>query len=214
MCWNEHVSLNTFLFSVGALALMVYNNAYTPYKVPGMNVYSYFFILSFCLMQLIEFFLWRNLNNPRKNYIYSVIGQLLITVQPVASLMLLKDTNLRTVMLGAYGVFVAWCLSIADTSKLNTKNHNGHLQWNWVKGSDTVFELVMYVFFMVFSLVVEKYYYFLAFALTLFGISFWSEHFLNRTAGSLWCWSLNSCMLAYVVYLLVYMPFKEHGILC
>lgn len=37
MCWNEHVSLNTFLFSSFVLALIVYNNSYTKYKIQELN---------------------------------------------------------------------------------------------------------------------------------------------------------------------------------
>ena len=37
MCWNETVSLNTFIFSMGALLLIMYNNAYTKYKIEELN---------------------------------------------------------------------------------------------------------------------------------------------------------------------------------
>lgn len=33
MCWNENVSLNTFLFSSFVLLLIFYNNTYTQYKI-------------------------------------------------------------------------------------------------------------------------------------------------------------------------------------
>ena len=71
MCWNATVSLNTFLFSIGMLCLMIYNNHYTPYKIEGFNIYWYFFILSFCTIQLIEYFLWTHLTNKKLNYLFS-----------------------------------------------------------------------------------------------------------------------------------------------
>ena len=54
MCWNQYVSLNTFLFSAFVLVLIVYNNKYSPYKLDELNsVYAYFFLMSFFTMQLI-----------------------------------------------------------------------------------------------------------------------------------------------------------------
>ena len=58
MCWNEHVSLNTFLFSSFVLLLIIYNNLFTKYKIQELNnTFVYLFITSFVVMQLIEFFI-------------------------------------------------------------------------------------------------------------------------------------------------------------
>jgi hypothetical protein len=44
MCWNKDISLNTFLFSSFVLGLIMYNNAYTQYKIVELNnVYAYIF---------------------------------------------------------------------------------------------------------------------------------------------------------------------------
>ena len=70
MCWNENVSLNTFLFSGFILALIIYNNSFTKYKIQELNnKWVYFFIASFVFMQLIEFFIWRNIDNKFSNII-------------------------------------------------------------------------------------------------------------------------------------------------
>jgi hypothetical protein len=211
MCWNEHVSLNTFLFSAGMLGLLVYNNARTPYKVPGWNGFYTFFILSFILMQLVEFFLWRNLADPAKNRFWTYAGQLLVAVQPIASLFLLKQEGLRNGMLLAYAAFAAYMASTKNLKRMNTKVLNGHLQWNWVEMSWP--ELLTWLFFLLFSLVYNKYYTSVAVALALFTLSYYS-YAKNRTAGSYWCWTVNLSMLMYAVYLLVVCPYKEHGLLC
>jgi hypothetical protein len=212
MCWNEHVSLNTFMFSMGALSLLIYNNAYTPYKVPMLDGYWYFFLFSFCSMQLVDFFLWRNLNNPQKNFIYSLIGQLILVIQPFASLLMLRDIKLKTLMLSAYAIFLAFATTKYDISKINTKVHNGHLQWNWANGSHIDFVVMM--FFLYFSFFVNKNYWFIAITTFLFAITYFSNHYLDRTGGSLWCWSINILMLLYLIYLLIVAPFKEYGMLC
>lgn len=211
MCWNEHVSLNTFLFSAGMLGLLVYNNERTPYKLPGWNGFYYFFILSFILMQLVEFFLWRNLSDPVKNRFWTYAGQLLVAVQPAASLFLLKQEGLRYGMLLAYVAFVAYIASTANLKGFNTKVSNGHLQWNWIKM--TWVELLTWLFFLLFSLFYNKHFMALAVALALFTLSYYS-YSKTRTAGSFWCWAVNLAMLAYAFYLMVVCPYKEHGFLC
>ena len=46
MCWNQHVSLNTFIFSMFVLLLIAYNNEYTQYKIPELNnIVIYYFSL-------------------------------------------------------------------------------------------------------------------------------------------------------------------------
>lgn len=70
MCWNKDVSINTFLFSIFVLILIIYNNNYTQYKIDEVNnIFAYIFLLSFILMQLIEYFLWQNLNDKFYNKI-------------------------------------------------------------------------------------------------------------------------------------------------
>jgi hypothetical protein len=106
MCWNENVSLNTFLFSSFVLLLIFYNNTYTQYKIKHFNsAWDYFFFISFISMQLIEFFIWRNINNTFYNHIFSTMAALLIFIQPVISLMLLPDISLRNNLLVTYSVF-------------------------------------------------------------------------------------------------------------
>ena len=57
MCWNETVSLNTFLFSFFAINFAYFNNV--------INGYEYLFYYSFISMQLLEYFAWKHLNNKK-----------------------------------------------------------------------------------------------------------------------------------------------------
>ena len=103
MCWNEHVSLNTFLFSSFVLLLILYNNTYTQYKLKYFdNIWIYLFFISFISMQLIEFFIWRNIDNKFYNHIFSTMAAMLIFIQPVVSLMLIPNISLRNILLCAY----------------------------------------------------------------------------------------------------------------
>ena len=57
MCWNENISLNTFVFSTMVMVFIYYNNEMTQYKTDTFkNKYMFFFFFSIVLMQLIEYF--------------------------------------------------------------------------------------------------------------------------------------------------------------
>lgn len=208
MCWNETVSMNTFLFSVGMLGLMIYNNNYTQYKIIGFNIYWYFFILSFCSMQLIEFFLWRNLNNKKMNKFWSMMGQFLVAIQPIASLMLLKNDTLKYFMIFIYTICISVIFAVSE-KVFKTTTYNGRLKWSWITVSNVV--LSIWLFFLLFSFMVNQYYIALFIAFVLFAITYYSN-LNNGTGGSLWCWTINFTMIFYAFYLLIFLPFKEHGI--
>ena len=215
MCWNQYVSLNTFIFSTFVLLLIVYNNKYSCYKIKELdNIYAYFFLLSFFTMQLIEFFLWRNLNDKKLNRIFSILGALLLMLQPVASLMLLKDIELRNKMLMLYIIpaFSYLIYEIIRKDFLTSVSKTGHLKWNWIdlKGNKQIL-FICWLFFLFFSIFYNKHYLGLAYTVALLIITLYS-YFKDGSFGSLWCWSINSLMLFYAIKLLVILPYNEHGI--
>lgn len=84
MCWNKEVSLNTFLFSFGVLLLIIYNNKYTQYKIKELNnIRFYMFLSSIIFVQLLEYFIWININNSFYNQIFTTLVILLTLLQPV-----------------------------------------------------------------------------------------------------------------------------------
>jgi len=163
---------------MGMLFLMIYNNAYTPYKV-NINVYGYFFILSFCSMQLIEYFLWKNINDKNLNYFYSVIGQLLLGIQPIGSLLLLTNTILKIQMILLYCIFVIIIFFTHDKI-FKTSIKNGHLKWSWIPVN--YFVQYIWLFFFLFSFLINKMYIGLSVALFLCAITYYNS---NETGASL-----------------------------
>ncbi len=215
MCWNQYVSLNTFIFSTFILLLIVYNNKYSPYKIEVLdNVYAYFFLMSFITMQLIEFFLWRNLSNKDLNRLFSILGALLLMLQPVASLMLLNNIDLRNKMLALYSIpaFSYFIYQISIKDFLTSVSKTGHLKWDWIdlKANKQIF-FISWLFFLFFSLFYNKHYIGLAYTIALLIITLYSYK-KDESFGSLWCWSINSLMIYYAVKLLVIIPYKEHGL--
>lgn len=202
MCWNQYISLNTYLFSMGMLFLMIYNNNYTPYKV-NINVYGYFFILSFCSIQLIEYFLWKNIDDKKLNYFYSVIGQIIIAVQPIVSLLLITNTILKIQLIALYCVF-ALSIVLTHDKIFKTTIKNGHLKWSWIPVNYYI--QYIWLFFFLISFLINKMYIGLGVALFLCAITYYNS---SETGSSLWCWTANFTLIFYAMYLLLYMPFKE-----
>ena len=106
MCWNQYISINTFVFGVFVLLLVAFNNKYSNYKIEFFNnIYAYLFVLSVISMQFIEFILWRNLKNISINRLFSTFGLLLLTIQPFFSLLMINNNiRLRNTLLAIYTI--------------------------------------------------------------------------------------------------------------
>ena len=209
MCWNEHVSLNTFLFSSFVLLLILYNNTYTQYKITDFNdVWHYIFYISFISMQLIEFFIWRNIDNKFYNHIFSTMAAVLIFIQPIISLMLLPNISLRNNLLSAYSVlFIPYFIYKFITNNMKSEISNkGHLVWLFFDTNMLLF--FGWLFFFLFSFFYTRSISTIIFGIVLFSISYYN-YYKDKTVGSMWCWVVNSIMIYYAFYLLLYLPFYE-----
>lgn len=214
MCWNKDISLNTFVFSSFVLLLIIYNNAYTDYKIQELNnIWVYIFFISFILMQLIEYFIWINIYNPLYNNIFTILATLLLLVQPIASNMLITNNSLRSNILTLYLVL---CIPFTIYRFMTKKMYSsvspfGHLEWNILlyKNSklDKVILTIWFIFFL-FPLFYQGYLYGFLFGLftLLFIIYNYSK---DGSVGSMWCWIVNSIMIFYASYLLLYLPFYK-----
>jgi hypothetical protein len=214
MCWNENVSLNTFLFSSFVLALIVYNNSFTKYKIHELNsTWMYLFIASFVLMQLIEFFIWKNINNKFYNNIFSILATLLLIIQPIVSIMILTNIQIRNLLLIFYLLLaVPFSIYKFSTNHVHSvKSESGHLRWNFLYSNPLIW--IIWLFFFLFSFVYEKKWFGLIFGLTTLLIAF-LNYKNDNTMWSMWCWSVNSIMIYYAIYLLLYLPFLEKRSIC
>jgi len=212
MCWNQQVSLNTFLFSIFVLLLIIYNNTFTQYKIVDLqNPWMYLFFASFIFMQLIEFFIWRNVDNKFYNNTFSTMAALLIFFQPVASLMLLSNVTLRNVLLIIYIVTATpyFIYKFLTKTMHSTVSKKGHLNWLFFENTSLLF--VLWLFFFLFSLFYERKWSGFFFGVILLCISYYN-YANDQTVGSMWCWVVNSIMIYYAVYLLLYLPFCEKGL--
>lgn len=214
MCWNEHVSLNTFLFSSAVLLLILYNNTYTQYKIEYFDsVWIYIFYVSFISMQLIEFFIWRNIDNKFYNHIFSTMAAMLLFIQPLISLMLLPNISLRNYLLGAYSLlFIPYFTYKYISNNMKSQISNkGHLVWLFFDTNMLLF--FGWLFFFLISFIYTQSIRTVLFGIVLFAISYYN-YYNDKTIGSMWCWVINSIMIYYAFYLLLYLPFCENKELC
>jgi len=214
MCWNQQVSLNTFLFSSFILLLIIYNNTYTQYKIKELNnIWIYLFIASFILIQLVEFFIWRNIKNTFYNRLFSSIALIILSIQPIASLMILKNNKIKNILVTIYITLAApFVLYQIITKQIKSEiSINGHLKY--YKLDQGYYIYVIWLFFFLFSFVYEKYWigFFLAFVTLM--ISYYN-YINDNTVGSMWCWFANITMIYYACYLLIYLPFNEKNRIC
>jgi len=209
MCWNKEVSLNTFLFSFFVLLLLYFNNKYTQYKIPELqNNWTLLFLASFIFMQLIEYFIWNNINNKFYNQIFSILALLLITSQPFFSLMMLSNLKLRNLLLFIYlTCAIPFVLYYIFTTNISSKiGKNGHLKWLFIDLNS--FTFFGWLFFLLFSLFYQGEGFGLCFGIISLIISYYN-YIKDGTVGSMWCWAVNLIMLYYAIYLLIYLPFKN-----
>ena len=220
MCWNQFVSINTFSFGIFTLLLIYFNNKYSSYKIDEFdNIFVYIFFLSFVFMQFFEFLLWRNLDNKILNSIISYVASLLLFIQPIASLYMLKNITERNRLLTMYLIpSIPVMLYKTFFGKFYTKvSKSGHLAWKWGELFDnkvaSFITHIFYLFFLFYALFKHKQYKGLIFSIFLLFATYIS-FYKDGSAGSLWCWSLNIIFIYFIIQLLIYLPFQEHGSIC
>jgi hypothetical protein len=211
MCWNEAVSLNTFLVSLFTLCIVYYNNHYTKYKNSFFdNKWMYIFLLLSFSMQFIEFFIWRNINHKYYNHIFTICAFIIIYLQPIASLMLISNHSIRNIGVIIYsligGIYVIY--TIYMNTFLSTVSKNGHLQWN-ININHSLFWI--WLVFLLFSFLYEKRYSYLIIGLITLFIFIYKE---TSSSGSVWCWFINSLSIYLLIYLVFYLPYCEKKKIC
>jgi hypothetical protein len=184
MCWNQSVSLNTFLFGLFAVSLALYNKVLTPLGSLGA--------MSFISMQLVEYFAWRNLGNKEVIALLSKVALGLILVQPLLAHAGRIKSNIIPL---AYIVGVLLFFTSHKTTFSMHKAANGHLSWTWLPRSPLFISLWL-AFFLLPLLYVKEYVVFFG-TLIIVLLSLYT-YYKDNTWGSMWCWFAN----LYSVYLL------------
>ena len=182
MCWNQTISLNTFIFTLFGINFAYLNNV--------ISINDYIYYLSFSSIQLLEYFAWGNLNDKKMNRFLSQIGMFLIIMQPILFIKSLDkvESNIKTSVITLYVVFVLCCILYFPIDFSMTKAPNGHLGWNWLNYPPLI--IFIYVFFyFILLLYIKKYVIFIIYVMLFLAVYY--TYYKTNTWGSLWCWIAN-----------------------
>jgi hypothetical protein len=112
-------------------------------------------------MQLIEYFIWKNINNRFYNSLFSICATVLLLIQPMITIMLINNTVLRNYMLAIYLIltipFAIYRFSVKKIVSTITKQ--GHLHWDFLSYDSEYIYFPIWLFFFLFSFFYNKTYF-------------------------------------------------------
>jgi len=189
MCWNETVSLNTFLFSFFGMNLAYFNNV--------IITFNYLYLISFISMQLLEYFTWKHLNNKEINRLLSQLGLFLIFIQPILFILSIPNVkySVKTPVLALYILFSLGCFLYFPINYSMEKAPNGHLAWNWLNFPPYI--VLTWITFIFILLLYAKDYFRFILHTGLF-LAIYYTYYKTNTWGSLWCWIANLATIFYI----------------
>lgn len=195
MCWNATVSLGTFLFATFVSGLATITQA-----IPTVNILASY---TFASMQLVEYFLWKTLSDPDANAFYSKIGLGVLILEPITSIVRIRDPKYKMITLSLFGVFTITFFTVHPLGSIDFSTHeacNGHLAWHFLDISPA-FAYTFSGFLGAHILFNEPLYY--ALPLFLFGYMglLWLSiqlYWDSGTYGSNWCFVSNVLYLGYL----------------
>ena len=210
MCWNKEVSLNTFLFSSFVFLLILYNNHYTFYKIPEFDrFWMCAFMGIIILMQLVEYFIWINIDNIFYNKLFTSLAMLIIFFQPITTIMNISNITTKQILLISYlGLMIPFGLINYNKNIYSTVSPNNHLNWNLINYENKFAKIICiaWFFFFLFPLFYQGHQ--LGFLFGIFTLCVMTYNYINdNTIESMWCWIVNSIMIYYAGYLLFYLPY-------
>ena len=214
MCWNADISLNTFVFACIALVFIWIANTFTKYKSNMFeNPLMYAFLFVVAAMQLIEYFLWKNLKNSARNNFLSKTAICLILAQHL--LLMAMIPNNRSYFFLAYFLFLFlfYLFKFPTIVSYTTLEKNGHLSWEWMnfKGYEKWWIYVGLLFYMIPTLLLHHFIFTLFVTSLLIACLYYTKF---NTFGTMWCWAINFIFLFVLVDILIIKPFREYNSLC
>jgi hypothetical protein len=214
MCWNQDISLNTFIFAILALLFIYLANTFTKYK-NVTTLYFYLFFLLVAFVQLMEFLLWRNLSNKKLNTIFSKILCGLVLIQPIVLIFMIPDVFIKIFILLCYICVIIYIIYSNPSRVFRTSiGKNGHLFWEW-SNFNNIYLLFICLIFYIIPLILFKNVILTIITLGTILFSLYINNSFNTgTFGSVWCWLSNVILLFVIIDILLIKPYYEYNSLC
>ncbi len=201
MCWNAEVSLQTFSFTIICFIIgYIYN-------VPLNKL---IFLMVFSSMQLIEYFLWKNIDNPRKNEFYSKLGLFVILLEPLAGINMIKNLPLK-INLSSFYLIMTFIYLLFHYKNINFKTtigKKGFLKWNWLETIGSNQNMIHNLYFILWTILLF-YSCFLTKDWIIIGVGIftylysWYNYTKYEAFGTYWCYIVNFiwiCIILQIIY--------------
>lgn len=214
MCFSASASLGSFLLLSGC-CLFIYLRNY-PLSQPFSLI---FFTVG--LMQLAEFFMWRDLNCGWMNHYATKLAFIILLIQPIVvvfSIYYYGLSKLSSIFMkysfifyvSLYGFLIIWTLLFGEKKLCSLPNRkSGHLIWdiksidlpNFVKHVLFPFYFLSSLFFLTFKrFSVGLSYFLLLFFTLLLSIFIYSDKNASSSWKSLWCFLVNFIPILFIIY--------------
>lgn len=194
MCFTKELSIKTFIFGlISSFLLIIYGNK----ESKNTNIVIGIFIIFVSLMQLIEYFIWVDLDcNKGLNKISLLLGPILNHLQPIIIFILcniyLKSNNIIQPKL-MYLLIIIYLIYIIERyynyvkenkNKCIGTNSSGHLDWPWKYNFNYIFYFIIEIIILTnytnnFNIIL-----FYSVSYVLFFLSMFK---FKKNIGELWC---------------------------
>lgn len=185
MCYNAEISLNTFIFGIICAFIVIILNK--------INIIAILFTLTVTLIQLMEYYTWKNIENRNIIYLLSIIGFFIIFLQIFILNYGYLNNDERYISLVILLILIIYLFhyNYQNNNFYMEKGTNGHLIWHWI---DIPLPLLLII--LVFYLYPAFRYGYIIFILMiiLLSISLYN-YYKYKTWGSMWCYIGNSLWL-------------------
>jgi hypothetical protein len=145
----------------------------------------------FAQMQLVEYFLWKNIKVPRLNALGSQAAALVVLLEPIAAIYMIENLDLRNKMLIAYSIYAALLLVTQSFDWRTTVGGNGHLKWEWLP--HPIVMAPWFIFFLAPLWIAGHRIVLMAAVATLALSTYYYSKY--GTISSMWCWIAVSGLL-------------------
>lgn len=207
MCYSATTSFLTFTIMAISTIYLIYRN------YPNDRWVAIVFI-SAGLMQLLEYFMWKDQSCGLMNHLATIGALLLLLIQPIAILFgayyfgdLVFDRNKLAPIIWIYGIIIGifginW-INYASKKRLCSRPSGIHLDWDFSKWINSP---VMKIFWIMYYLVVLLFFmsrpWYLGgiVGILLIGSLLFSVFYVKNTSWkSWWCWIINIIPIIYII---------------
>ena len=190
MCWSAEVSLNTFIFALISFCIVISFN-----RFPMINA---FIVLSISLMQLYEYFVWKNIHNKKTIHYLSFFGPFVILLQVLLLNYAFLKGNERNIAILLILIIATICMIYNyKNNKFDMEvGENKHLIWYW---ADLPAILLLFIcFFYLYPLTTKENIIPFIYGLITLLISFY-YYYKYKTWGTMWCYFSNLIWIVLII---------------